>query len=560
MICSDKIGVSIILELLKSRGINKVVLSPGSRNAPFLFAFANDEYFDKYIVVDERSAAFFALGLSLASNEIIAIVCTSGTAILNNSPAIAEAYYRNKPIIVISSDRPLEWIDQDEGQTIRQDKIIANVVKDSISLMGDFVDENYKWYVNRNINEILNIADIHPRGPVHINMSFKEPLYGTKDIINREYRVIDNAEVLRTLSQEYLKKLSDDFNSSQKIMIVCGFHDIDEELSYILNKMSGLSNVVILCESISNLKLNNSIQTVDRLLLRMDREKQQDFAADIVISFGGSLISRLLKSFIRRFPPKYHWAIDARTKAADVFSCMTNVINMCPKDFFYELYKNSINTISEYSDKWKELDVKADIIHNKFLENLPWSDFKVFKTILEHLPQDIALHIGNSTPVRYVQLFKHKYYFGGEWSNRGVNGIEGSLSTAIGFSNVYNGLNFILIGDVSFMYDSNALWNKYANDNIRIILIRNGGGGIFKFIKGPDNLEDVNSYFTTPIDVDINKLCDAYGIEYFKAENDEELTSSLSELIRGRNRKKLLEVFTDKDISGELLRTYFKNK
>ena len=239
---TDKEGIKILIEVLKEKGIRQVVLSPGSRNAPLLVAFAREKQIRHFVVLDERSAAFMALGMAQQSGVPVALVCTSGTAPLNYAPAIAEAYYQRLPLIVITADRPVEWIDQDDSQTIRQQAVFRNIVKASYQLPAELFHADEHWYANRLVNDALNTALKGRQGPVHLNIPLRESLYGLRDYPEREVRTIECIDPAPSLSAGVMQRLVDIFDHCPKVMILAGFHRPDFRLREALHRLAGIGN------------------------------------------------------------------------------------------------------------------------------------------------------------------------------------------------------------------------------------------------------------------------------------------------------------------------------
>jgi len=578
---SNKESVHILIELLIKKGVRHVVLSPGSRNAPLLVSFTREKRIKHYMILDERSAAFFALGISQARNEAVALVCTSGSAVLNYSPAISEAWYQRLPLIVISADRPQEWIDQDDSQTIRQKDILKNIVKHSCQLPYDLSDEDQKWYTVRTINETLNIALSERMGPVHINIPFKEPLYLTKSY-NDEVRNIETINLNNRINEDYILELLHLIKKCKKVMILCGFGTSNKKVNLFINLLSQNLNTVVLTENISNISGTNCLSTIDRLLAGIPTEREKDFAPDLLISFGGALVSRRIKAFLRKYKIKSHWNIDPGNIPADTFRCMTKHIKTTPEIFFEGLYnvekynKNLFTNKYEmdlfstldkskdllyYKNLWKSIDEITDKKHHEYIAKTKWSDLKAFSIILKKIPNKSFLQISNGTAIRYTQLFRKKQTINYA-CNRGTSGIDGSTSTALGASIINtrynsNSITTLITGDLSFMYDSNALWNSYLNGNFKIIVIMNGGGGIFRYIPGPGTLPELEECFETKQKTNIQGMAKAASLEYYSAKNENELISVLPDFLKKSEKTSLLEIKTPKLLNGKILNDYF---
>ena len=282
----------------------------------------------------------------------------------------------------------------------------------------------------------------------------------------------------------------------------------------------------------------------------------KNYYPDLVISYGGALISKFLKKALRDYPPQRHWHIGEADRLIDTYGAMTRKVKINPDKFFVQLTEKVVSNNSAYAKNWQKLSQTADLIHDEFLKNMPWCDFKAFSVIVPMLPKESRLQLSNGTSVRYHQLFKN-----GKTSrvdaNRGTSGIEGSTSTAAGGAYMFEGVTTLITGDVSFLYDSNALWNKRLSRNLRIIILNNNGGGIFRFIKGPSDVPEMEDFFETPHNVDIAKLAEAYGVNYLSAQNERELRMSMKTLYAW-NKTTILEIKTPRFINDEILRSYYK--
>lgn len=554
---SDKEGIYILIEILVKKGIKKVVLSPGSRNAPLLMAFARDRRIEHYVVLDERSAAFMALGMAQQSGEAVAIACTSGTAPLNYGPAIAEAYYQRLPLIVITADRPQEWIDQDDSQTIRQNGLFANIVKASWQLPAEPRDEEERWYTNRLVNEAVNCALKGRRGPVHINVPLREPLYGQRVYSEELVRTVDFLEAVPTLSSEMWATVAERFQTCRKIMILAGFHLPDSRLKQSLSKLAALEQVVVLSETPANLEGDRHIATIDRVLATVKEEEKADFAPDLLITFGGPLISRHIKVFLRQNRPSEHWSIDCSECPADTFRGLTTHVCLEAADFFTVLSERVKGRESDYAVRWQQKKEVAAFRHDEFSRLAGWCDWKAFSLIFPAIPAGTALQLANSTPVRYAQLFACPQLLRVD-SNRGTSGIDGSTSTAVGASVLNVGMTLLITGDMSFLYDSNALWNQYIPARLRIIVMVNGGGGIFRFIAGPSELEELEECFEMAQKVDVEGFARLHRFRYFYASDGDALVKVLPEFFAESEWPAILAVETPGRENAEWLKAYFR--
>lgn len=555
---TDKEGIRILIEVLKEKGVRQVVLSPGSRNAPLLIAFARDKQIRHFVVLDERSAAFMALGMAQQSGTPVALVCTSGTAPLNYAPAIAEAYYQRLPLIVITADRPVEWIDQDDSQTIRQEAVFRNIVKASYRLPAELFHKDEHWYANRLVNDALNTALKGRQGPVHLNVPLRESLYGLGNYPEREVRTIECIDPGPGLSAEVMQRLVATFDHCPKVMIVAGFHRPDSRLRDALHRLAGYPNVVVLTETLANVASERHIGTIDRVLATVKETEREEYRPELLITFGGPLISRHVKAFLRKFRPRWHWSIDCSEHPADTMQVLTAQIRLEAEGFFPQLAAATQGMASAYALRWKEKKELAAVRHEEFSTRVEWSDWKAFSLILPALPEGSALQLANSTPVRYGQLFDC-FQVARIDGNRGTSGIDGSTSTAVGAALMRQGITTLITGDMSFLYDSNALWNSYISPRLKIIVMKNGGGGIFRFIPGPSDLEELEECFETAREVDVRGFAQLHHFRYFKAGNEVELAGVLHSFFNETGRPVILEVETPRLRNAEVLKSYFRS-
>ena len=554
---SDIKGVKELIDICWVKGMEYVIVSPGSRNAPLSISFAKDERIKSLVIVDERSAGYFALGIAQQTRKPVGLVCTSGTALLNYGPAVAEAFYQRIPLVVISADRPVEWIGQDDSQALPQVNVFGQFVKASYQLPLDANNSDDCWYLNRMVNEALSKAQTGRFGPVHINFPLREPLYGVKNYPNTIERVIGKINSVDELSADTIVSIADFVNSNQKILIVAGLLHQQAELNELLSVFAQNKNVVVLTESVSNLHNKEFLPCLDRVICSIKDEELDNFKPDLLINFGGPLVSKMIKSFLRNNKPTEHWFIGKEDHFIDTFKNLTSHIDVSPLAFFKQLLPLIQPSDSNFSDCWKCRDLEVSKIHAEYLKKVEWSDLKAFEQILKAIPEDGNLQLANSSVVRYAQLFKTSNTLTYN-SNRGTSGIDGCTSTAVGAALVNGKTTTLITGDISFFYDSNALWNKYLQPNFKIILINNGGGGIFRFISGPSGVEELEEYFETVQDYKADKLAETFGLDYFYAENQKEVNEILPDFYAANQRAAVLEIKTPRTVNDQVLINYFK--
>jgi len=556
MLHSTKILAQQVVSASIANGIDSVVVSPGSRNAPLIIELNGYDAIKKFSIVDERSAAFFALGLAQQTRKPVALVCSSGSALLNYYPATTEAFYSDIPLIVISADRPRNLIDIGDGQTIRQENVYKNHIHFSANLSEINTDSNY---------DLLNIAFKtlqEKSGPIHINVPFDEPLYEVTDKtlidkskwLNHKPKNSLLAEI--PLDVDELQKFADVWNAAERKMVLVGVHESDDMLQTQLDHLVKDPSVIVLTENTSNVSNEKFIVSIDQAIFPFSEETFQAYKPDILLTFGGLVVSKKIKELLRKSPPKQHWHVD-RNKAMDTYHCLTKYFNVSPTLFFSQFFFLSKTNESSYQSSWLALKSERQKSHQEFMSTIPYSDFKVFDVINAIIPTDINIQFSNSSTIRYAQLFT--------WSkthqigcNRGTSGIDGSTSTAVGVAVASAKQTLFITGDLSFFYDSNALWNKYIPKNFRIILINNKGGGIFRFIPGPTTTNTLD-YFETPHELTSKQICEMHQFEYETASDTKEVQNKLIDFFKESSQPKLLEIFTPRELNAEVLKAYFRD-
>lgn len=543
---------NILVDVLIAHGIRHFVMSPGSRNAPIIVALARRDGIERHVVVDERSAAFIALGLAQQTGEPVAVVCTSGTALLNYAPAVAEAYYQKLPLIVISADRPMEWIDQDDSQTIRQYEALAQFVKKSYDLPARCDDDTALWYANRIVNDAVSEATSCQRAPVHINVQIDEPINAVAEWTSKQ-RIIEVSEPSAELSAEAISRLADEA-MGKNILIIAGFGRHDACLEAEINRLAEFPNVAVLTETIANIKGSRLIAAVDRTLLAMDSDKK--FVPDLLITIGGALVSRMVKAFMRQNKPAAHWHVGVTGTTVDCMQALTRRILADPTVFFRQTGNRLRCGTSGYARLWADLAATGLDRHNKYINGIGWSDLKAFSIILPAIPDGCRVQLSNGTTIRYAQLFGDVLTMPTN-CNRGVSGIDGSTSTAVGASLAYSGTTLLITGDMSFSYDLSGLASQYNSPRLKIIVMKNGGGGIFRFIKSTSALPELERYLEVEHDVPVKQYAEAFGFRFFDAVNEESLKTALPGFFAEAERPAILAVSTDNVASAEILKNYF---
>ncbi len=561
-----------IVALCVAKNINHVVISPGSRNAPLTIGFTHHTGITPYSIVDERCAAFFALGMAQQLKKPVALVCTSGSALLNYYPAISEAFYSDIPLVIISADRPVERIDIGDGQTIRQKNVFENHILYSANLYSELVLEEEtqdskllqkqfeaRKHNEREINLALNKA-IEEKGPVHINVPFYEPLYDTvEDIVVEPLQIFPEIKE-RHYSAKQLDPYAKVWNRALRKMVIVGVEQPNAVEQKFLDKLAEDPSVIVFTETTSNLHQEEFFTRIDTLIGPIEKDMNRNdlfikLQPDILLTFGGMIVSKKIKAFLRNFNPQNHWHIDPK-KAYNTFFCLNKHFETEVNPFFTEFFPLTEKIDSDYAEFWKEVRKKRQKRHEEYMAEIEYSDLKAMQLIVPEVPENNILHFGNSSTIRYAQLF--------QWDkslkifcNRGTSGIDGSVSTAVGAAVSSEEPVLLIAGDLSFFYDSNALWNNYIPPNFRIIILNNKGGGIFRILPGNKDTENFEKYFETVHDLKAKPLCEMYSFDYRSADSEESLKNALNGFFEDSEKPRLLEIFTPRKINDEVLLEYF---
>ncbi|WP_438969173.1 2-succinyl-5-enolpyruvyl-6-hydroxy-3-cyclohexene-1-carboxylic-acid synthase [Nonlabens sp.] len=543
-----------IILLFKKRGVKNIVISPGSRNAPLTIGFSENSYFNCYSIVDERCAAHVALGIAQQLQEPVAVLCTSGSALLNYYPAVTEAYYSEIPLIVLSADRPPNRIDIGDGQTIRQQHVYANHIlfDTQLEIIKTVNDQEGIATNERLINKAINTS-IAQHGPVHINVPFEEPLYNRVQEPSLEVKVID---ILKDESSEIPHNFTEQWKTANRKLVILATLNPPVFEKEDLDLLTSDPSVLVMSEVSSNVVHDKVIWGIDTLIAPIEKEDDQikDLQPDLVITIGGMIVSKKIKQYLRRFETKVHYHVGKR-RAYDTFFKLAGHIKVRPQTWVHQLPKTYRE--SDYQKRWTSHFNNYLVKREDYFAKMPWSDFRVFELAFASLPNNIVLQLGNSSTIRYAQLFKmnesHTVF-----SNRGTSGIDGSTSTAIGAAIAQEKPVVFITGDLSFFYDSNALWNKYIPKNFKIIVVNNSGGGIFRILPGHKDTHEFDTYFETKHELTAQHLCKMHGLKYDSVSDESAFAKACKKLFTINDSPQLLEVFTPRQINDTVLLDYFK--
>ena len=561
MMNTDKAICRHIAALLAAYGIRDVVLCPGNRNAPLIMAVSRQEQLTRHVVVDERSAAFIALGMSIQSDRPAAVICTSGSALMNLAPAAAEAYYRGVPLILISADRPAAHIDISEPQTMRQPGALENIVKFSIDLPADNgSNDNLQW-ANRLINDALHMALTGPKGPVHINVHIHEPLTNEIDTTDEGSHL--SGKYIYTMPQTTLsvaeaRALGQMLAPPCKVLVVAGFMSPHSRINRAMQKLASLPNVTVLAEAQSNIHADKVHGNIDGLLTLMDNDLSRKLTPDVIITAGGSTASHSLGKWLKSLPGLRHWSISQSNTAPDLFGHLERRIMMAPEIFLPQLASAMTpfrDCESSYNNGWNILAGKLHARTYTYLKKAPWSALKAMEMVVAMTPSHCNVHVSNGMSVRLLQFTDYRRLHRVE-CNRGISGIDGCTSTALGAALSTGNPTWLLTGDMSAQYDIAALAFHSIPDNFKMVVFSNRGGNIFRIIPSTRHLPELEECFAADVRLPLDTLAKAYNLEYFEADNEIELARTGKDF-RNCRKAAILNLILDETADIKTYKNYF---
>ncbi len=537
-----------------------MVLSPGSRCAPLTIAFARHPKLSVRTVSDERAAAFIALGMALTTGKPTVLICTSGTAALNYAPAVAEAFFQQVPLLVLTADRPPEWIDQLDGQTIRQQHVFGQHIKRSYTFPVDLQHPDAVWQSERTVSEALNEAAAFPAGPVHINVPLREPFYpapGEALEYNAKVKVIEEEPQAYGLTEMQALRLQQEILKYKRILMLAGHGQRDAELLKRIKAFADTTGAVVVGDIISNVhELPNAVRHQDAIFANTDQALLRQLQPDLLITFGKSIISKALKLYLRKNKPQAHWHLQPAGAVADTFQSLTKIIRCTPYSFFAGMAGSIKNDVA-FVQAWKKASGATTKFLQQFTTEAAFGELAVVARVLQLLPKHSNLHLANSMSVRYanivgLQAEKRVEVF----ANRGTSGIDGSTSTTVGCALTSSGITTLLTGDLAFFYDRNGLWHNYLPGNLRIVLLNNHAGGIFRIIDGPKQQPELAPYFETHQALDAENTARDFGLGYTAVRSLQELEQALPSFFSEKAGAGILEVFTDSPANAEAFEQY----
>lgn len=518
--------VSLFVKSLENQGVEQVVVSPGSRNFPLIRAFNTNKSITCHSVVDERSAAFVAVGMVQQSRKPVVVCCTSGTAALNFYPAVAEAYYARIPILVLTADRPNEAIDNWEGQSIRQTEIFERHIVASFETPNQY-------------NQAQSFVDIavgafqaaqNNRGPVHVNLPFREPFYSSSGEEESESRAVKDGSVNKRFDK-LPNALAREIQTAQKILWLNG-------ASLPNTKLDFNSPAVVFSDVISNQM--ETIPHWEGMLHLEEILESEDLAPDLIITTGTYFISKPLRLWLSKLQGVNHIHLGTESSIPTPFKTSPAIGNLNPKEVYQLVISNPSQT--EYFDQWNAVLRQYKV---KW-EDQDWNDFNEFallKRMVNEIPDHAVIQVSNSMPVRYLAYLEKRHTID-YYSNRGTSGIDGCTSTAVGHAQLSTSPVYLITGDIAFFYDNNALWREELPSNLKIVLLNNSGGGIFNMIEGPQQFSDSLNLQTTPHNRTAQWLAKDYGVAYFSCDNPEDFDSIARQFVN-HSEVSLFEIKTD---------------
>ena len=560
-----------LVEICVRKAVNQFVISPGSRSAPLTLALARHSGIQTRVVPDERAAAFAALGMAQMTGQTIGLVCTSGTAVLNYAPAVAEAYYQQIPLLILTADRPPEWLEQQDGQTLNQREIYGKHVKASYQLPADLAHPDAVWFIDRTVSEAINLSQAFPCGPVHINVPFREPFYpaaGEKIVSPENLKPIHRWPSESILLPDKWVEIREMWEDSPRKLIVAGQSAYQPELAGILRQMQEEMEIPVVGDILSNLHNNpETIRLADAILMQNDENLLHQLKPDLLVTFGNSVISKNLKLFLRRYKPAVHWHIQPAGNVADPFQTLTGIIPVAPLYFFRTLFgdldyesflqEDDTDLNSQYAALWRTQEQQVRLrLKNTFI-GADFSEFEAVREVMALLPTGSMLHVANSMPIRYANLVGLEHFQTVElFANRGTSGIDGCTSTAVGAAWMTGKTVTLITGDMAFLYDRNGLWHNYLPPNLRIVVLNNHGGGIFRLIDGPAAQPELAEFFETRQRQTAENTAKDFGLHYSHCQTREELAQLLPGFFALDGGAKLLEIGTKPQVNGDVWRRF----
>ncbi len=527
-------GLVDLIDSLHQQGVNEAVICPGSRNAPIMLALVRHGGFRCYSIADERSAGFFGLGRALKINKPVIICCTSGSAGLNFAPAVVEAFFQEVPLIVLTADRPAEWIGQWDGQTIYQENLFGKHVKHA---------ESFKPFQP---NQLVEKSMAFPQGPVHMNVPIAEPFYPTQGETLPQIREPQALNVQQTPKFD----TNFDVDPDVSLLITVGQRQFNQAENDLFAQLAQ-KGIPVIGDATANLPVECQLH---HDLIWAHEANLPTYKPEFHIHFGKSFVSKRIKQFLRTYKPTASWLVHPNPIGKpDPFQSLTRVVQAETMTVLESLCQQTLRGVSAVNSAKNRLEAIQEAYFNKTI----WSELAIYNRLIGDIDAaNSEVHVANSLAIRYINWTANTFTKSEVFSNRGTSGIDGCLSTAIGASQQTNKLVYSLIGDVAFQYDRNALWNSYVGPNVRIIIFNNAGGGIFGILDGAKDLPELGEFMVTQQTFRAKNTALDAGLDYFEAHDWNELNQQIQPFLAPSDRAKILEIFTDSTTNNQELQAY----
>lgn len=541
-------NVQILIALLKEYNISNIVISPGGNNIPIIHSMESDVWFKCHSVVDERSAAYYGMGLAQELDEPVALVCTSGTAVSNYLPGVTEAFYQRVPLLIITSDRSPYLLNQLETQKINQVGLFGDVCKKEVTL-PIVKDSDDEWMCARLINEAMIAMLNRGLGPVHINI----PTTGDSAQYNCDMLPnVKKIEYIDCYSDEtewskYVEKLQ----NSKKILVIVGenYHS-KSNLNGYLSEFVDKTGAVVLTDYMSNVRCYSQINSYKIT----ESISEQDFSKlmpEIVITMGNNILSNNLKKYLRSNRSMIeHWSVEDTEQIRDVFKAEKALFSMKSESFFSKvnvLLEESNCQHNEYYELWKQENEKT------LVKEVGFSSLQAVGILQNKIPKDSVVHLAILNSTRAFHFYDCEKNIK-VYSNIGALGIDGCMSTFMGHAHATDKMCFLIIGDLSFFYDMNALGIRDVRNNVRILLLNNGGGSEFHFNMGKENIPTLNDYISVEHSKKAKGWVESLGYEYISVSSESELESSIDKFVGSSVNPIVMELFTDMESDAKVVK------
>lgn len=542
------------IDELSTAGLQHAVISPGSRSTPLALGFAEHRDIREWVIVDERSAAFFALGLAKSTGKPVALVCTSGTAAANYYPAIVEAFYSKVPLIVLTADRPHELRDVDAPQAINQLNIYGSYAKWFHEMALPECSPRMLAYARGKAARSVHTA-IEEAGPVHLNFPFREPLaldFSLEDawgnrLENSFYPVMTGR---RELNPAQFAGVAASLKGGKNGLLVAGPGLNIAEAKAVLS-LAKAWHVPILADPLSQLRQLADeesdyyiVETYDALF--KTESVRTSMRPEYLIRFGAMPVSKTYRFYVEKHADVPQFIVSSNSHFREPTGNRTSFVHADPIAFANEAEKLAKRMLAskDWLAKWNSLNEPARKVIAE--DGGDFMEGTAVLSMMKHLPNDSVLFSGNSMAIRDLDTFmlasdRELTVL----ANRGANGIDGVVSSACGVA-ASGKQTTLLIGDLSFYHDMNGLFAaKHYELPLTVVLINNSGGGIFSFLPQSSDKKHFEALFGTPLDLDFGKTAELYGADYTIAENADHFCAALA-ASNEKKRLSIIEVRTDR--------------